>query len=110
MKPHLLGVAVGILTFIVGWSVPTVLLKPAREEVTAPSSKASSTWTILLSFQDRDLTKIEGEAKAQLERAIESLRGEVESQLLRARLFSRISTSNGEQRYVLIEESPLLFI
>jgi hypothetical protein len=27
---HFLGVAVRILTFIVGWSIPAVILKPAR--------------------------------------------------------------------------------
>lgn len=114
MKPHFLRIAVGILTFIIGWSIPSVILKPACERVAAPVgatlTQVLSVWTILLSVQNRDLRKIEGPAKAQLEMAIESLRGKVENQFLVARLFSKVSTNNGEQRYVLIEESPLVFI
>ena len=114
MKPNFLRIAVGILTFIVGWSIPTLMLKYTDEGVIAPlgatPSKVSSAWATLLSYQDRDLIKIEGVAKAQLEIAIESLRGKVENHFLEARLFSKVSTYNGEQKYVLIEESPLYFI
>jgi hypothetical protein len=110
MKTHFSGVAVAILTFIVGWSIPTAILKSVDEGVIAPLSTTPSAWTVLLSVQDLDLRKIEGEVKVQLDAAIESLRGKVEDYFLRARLFSRVSTNNGEQRYVLIEESPLRII
>jgi hypothetical protein len=112
MKPHLLRIAVGILTFIIGWSIPSVILKRTGETV-APAgtlTQVSSAWTILLSFQGRDLTEIYGQQKAQLDTAIESLRTRKENEFLVPRLFSKVSTSKGEQRYVLIEESPLRMI
>ena len=109
MKTHILGVGVGILTFIIGWSIPTANFKSSCGSA-IPQSKALSGWALLLSLQDRDLTKMDGEPKAQLETAIESLRGKVEPPFLHARLFTRVSTNSGEQRYVLVEEAPLIFI
>ena len=110
-QQHLLGVAIAILTFIVGWSIPTAMVKFVDEGVIAPvDTTRSESWAMLLSWQDRDLTKIEGQAYTQLETAIESLRDKRENEFLFARLFSRVSTHNGEQRYVLVEESPLMVI
>ena len=109
MKRYFLRIAVATLTFIVGWSISTVIFKRVAAPV-GTLTLVSSPWTTLLSVQGRDLRKIEGPAKARLEMAIKSLRGKVENRFLYARLFSRISTYNGEQRFVLIEESPLVMI
>ena len=75
-EDHILGVAVGILTFIIGWSIPTPNFKSSCVRA-IPQSKALSGWALLLSLQDRDLSKIEGEPKVQLETAIFSPDGEL---------------------------------
>lgn len=109
MKTYILRVAVGLLTFIIGWAISTVNFNSSCGRA-IPHSRPLSAWDLLLSVENRDLSKIEGEPKAQLDTAIESLRGKVNNRFLGARLFSRISANNGEQRYVLIEESPLMTI
>ncbi|HEX7334079.1 MAG TPA: hypothetical protein VF290_21415 [Pyrinomonadaceae bacterium] len=109
MKTHILRGAVGILTFVIGWSISTVNFNSSCGRA-VQRSKAPSAWDLLLSVQNRDLSKIEGEPRAQLETAIESLRGKVETSFLQPRLFSKVSTNNGEQKYVLVEMAPLLII
>ena len=114
MKRHFLGLAVALLTFSIGWSISTLILKPDNHDIervsVAGPAEVPFAWGVLLSWQDHDLTKLEGPEKAQLQKAIETLRGDAENQFLRARLFSRVSTNAGEQRYVLVEESPLVMI
>ncbi|HJU92104.1 MAG TPA: hypothetical protein VJ656_04130 [Pyrinomonadaceae bacterium] len=36
MKHHFLGLAVALLTFVVGWSIATVVLKPVSESIELP--------------------------------------------------------------------------
>ena len=113
MKHRLLRVAVGTLTFIIGWSLATVVLKPSSESIALPPlatpSAVPTAWPVLFSWQNRDLKHIDGPEKAQLEMAISALRV-TENQFLEPRLFSRVSNSLGEQRYVLVEEQPLVYI
>jgi hypothetical protein len=110
---HFLRLAVAILTFVIGWSITTVVFRLASESTVLPPlalpSTVSAAWPILLSWENRDLKHIDGPEKAQLEMAISLLR-ETENQRLEPRLFSRVSTFPGEERYVLVEESPLVFI
>ena len=120
MKHHLFGLTAAILTFIIGWSIQTILLKLVSESVVLPSvatrSEVPAVWAILLANQNRDLREIDGPQKAQLQSAIETLRGVTENEnlfqspFLRPRLFSQVSSYMGEQRYVLIEEAPLVMI
>lgn len=112
MKNHLAGLAVGLLTFSLGWSIATIPFerKCTPGVLTVRVARASlPPWAVLLSYQDRDLTKIES-AEHQLRTAIDALRGRIENERLYARRFSRISTSEGKSRYVLVEESPLVSI
>ena len=113
MKQHLLGLATAILTFVVGWSIPAVILKPATESIVLPPVatpwQASSAWTILLAWQNQDLSQIDGPEEAQLEMAIESLRV-TKNESVHPRLFAPVSTFLGEPRYVLIEDAPLFTI
>ena len=114
MKQRFLRLAVAILTFIVGWSVAPVVVERATESIVLPSVETPAAvppvWSVLLANENRDLTQIDGPEKTQLLMAIGTLRGESENQFLRPRLFSRISTSMSEERYVLVEESPLVMI
>ena len=114
MKNHLLGLAVALLTFIVGWSIPAVILKPFTESIVLPPVEttweaAPSAWTILLAWQNRDLSQIDGPEEAQLKTAIDALRV-TKNDMHHPRLFSRVSTSLGEPRYVLIEDAPIFSI
>ena len=110
---HFLRLAVAILTFVIGWSITTVVFKLASKSSVLPPlalpSTVPSAWSVLLSWQDRDLKLIDGPERTQLERAISALRRS-RIQSLKPRLFSRVSTFSGEERYVLVEESPLVFI
>lgn len=113
MRNFFLRLAVAILTFVVGLSIAKVILKPAGDSIVlAPvvtPAEAPFAWTILLGWQDRDLTQIQEPEMAQLKMAIAVLRS-TQNQFLEPRLFSRVSTFPGEERYVLVEESPLRFI
>lgn len=113
MKHHLLGLAVALLTFVLGYSVAVVVLKPATETFFLPLVSAptvvSPAWPVLLAWQDRDLKPIQGPEKTQLQMAIAALRT-TDNQFLEPRLFSRVSVFPGEERYVLVEESPLVSI
>jgi hypothetical protein len=114
MKQHFLGLAVATLTFFVSWSIHTQILSPAIGGIVldAPVTglEVSPAWSILVSWQHRDLRQIDGAPKAQLQMAIESLRGKPQNPFLSPRLFSRVLTSDGDHKYVLIEESPLVMI
>ena len=112
MKRHLLGLAVAILTFVIGWSIPIRNLNASGDQVLLFRISAGSldAWALLLASQNQDLTKLEPHAKARLQLAIDSLRGPTDNKFLYARLFCRVTTSDGEPRYVLVEESPLIMI
>jgi hypothetical protein len=112
MKRHLVGLAIAILTFVAGWSLPPILSKPAADQVLllrldAPLPRIYA-WRMLLSLQNRDLRELKPPQKAKLQLALDSLRGTTENKFLFARLFTRLSTVQGEQRYLLVEESPLV--
>lgn len=110
---YFLRLAVAILTFVIGWSITTVVFKLASKSTVLPPlalpSTVATAWPVLLSWENRDLTLIDGPEKAQLEMAISALRVS-KDQFLAPRLFSRVSTFSGEERYVLVEESALLSI
>jgi hypothetical protein len=112
MKRHLLGLAIAILTFVSGWSLPPIISKPTGEQVlllrlTTPLPRVYA-WRMLLLLQNSDLRELDPPQKAQLQLAIDSLRGTTENKFLFARLFTHLSTNHGEDRYLLVEESPLV--
>jgi len=108
MKRHLSGLAVAILTFVVGWSIPIRILQSSSDGVLVLQfdARTSYAWAVLLAYQNRDLTNLEPPAKARLQLAIDSLVGPIENRFFSARLFSKLSRQEKE-RYVLVEESPL---
>ena len=112
MKRHLSGLVVAILTFVIGWSIPVRVLNPHSDEILVfrMSGLSARPWALLLAYENQDLTKLDPHAKARLQLAVDSLRGPTDNESLYPRLFSRITTSAGEQRYVLVEESSLRMI
>lgn len=91
-----------------------VFRNPAKASAQAAgesqSDKKRAAWQTLLEFENQSLSKL---AKAQVERlesAIDALVGKRENEILVPRLLTTISDSNGQMRYALIEESPLLVI
>ena len=110
MKHRLLGLAVGILTFVVGWSIPFGILKPRNEQVLTLQfvDTPASAWELLLSLENRDLRKFDALTTTQVQMAIDKLVGRSQNQF--PRLFSKLSTNQEEQRYILIEESPLVTV
>jgi hypothetical protein len=69
-------------------------------------------WQVLLSFQNQDLGGLDEPSTRAVKRAVDKATGQgrppqfVEFE---PRLFRKISNSNGEPRYILVEEAPLVF-
>ena len=117
---HLL---MALLTFILGVSIaalgylrPTLPGAPerpvSRQSLESPSTNLQA-WQVLLSFEGRDLRNLDRESADRLRRAIEALLGNRsagEHSILSPRLVSKLSNGQGQIRYALIEEYPLLTI
>lgn len=69
-------------------------------------------WQTLLSFENQDLGSLKPDVTGNLQNAINALTGLPESQgwPYEPRLFRTMSNANGETRYVLVEERPLVEI
>jgi hypothetical protein len=111
-------VLTGLMTFLIGvfvtryapdlW-VPSVTNCPVQVHLTY----GPSPWLVLLSFEHRDLKSLDKESERTLRKAIDSLRGKVDSEtspLFEPRLFQRISNTAGQQRYLLVEVANLMII
>lgn len=112
-----------MFTFALGVSIAALgRLRPTSlGEVENPVSRQSSeqtsvdfsAWRVLLSYEGRDLRKLGRESGLRLEKAVEALlgrRGGGERALIVPRLVSKLSDADGQTRYALIEEKPLLSI
>lgn len=97
-------VGISLLTFVVG---ATLAELPHRFRRSHPTP-----WQTLLSFENQDLGNVKPDAARIVQNAINALTGMAESQALpyEPRLFRTMSNANGEIRYVLVEERPLIMI
>ena len=87
--------------------------KPVLRQVFEQPSVTSSAWRVLLSFEGRDLRKLDRESAVTLRKAVETLLGgrvDSERAFIFPRLFSKLSDARGQTRYVFIEESPLITV
>lgn len=102
-KSILLLASLGILTFVFG--VTVTKLRP-RFHKSQPTP-----WQTLLSFENQDLRNLRPESALLVQKAVVSLTGIHESLFVpyEPRLFRTMSNENGESRYVLVEEQPLVF-
>lgn len=71
-----------------------------------------SAWEVLLSFENQDLEGLNGQSTRVLEQAVVVLTGHEKKEWFsfEPKLFRRILNTNGEQRYILVEEAPLVTI
>src|SRR5262245_38125137 len=68
-----------------------------------------SAWQVLLSFENQDLEALDEQSGRVVQRAIIMTTGPVDQTKysnFEPRLFRKISNSNGEPRYILVEEQP----
>ena len=123
MKHFGRGFLISLFTFAVGVSIavwgrirPTSfgdVEKPAVRQSSERSSVGSSAWRVLLSYEGQDLRKLDRESGVRLEEAVKTLLGRRcggERELIVPRLVSKLSKADGQARYALIEEKPLLSI
>lgn len=95
----------GLATFFVGVFLPRALVQRHSEP---------SAWQVLLSFENQDLEGLDAKSSEVLQKAVNTVTGHAsESQhhnnfLLR--IFRTITNTNGEKRYILVEEAPLRMI
>lgn len=72
-----------------------------------------SAWQVLLSFENQDLEGLDEKSSEVLQKAVTAVTGHVRENQLSAfapRIFRTISNTSDEQRYILVEESPLVMI
>jgi hypothetical protein len=104
------------LTFTIGVTVGTFRNPPHSRSFVelAPNTvlrqAQMKAWESLLSFEGRDLRTLHEQESPVLQGAINSLTGVSQNQFLVPRLFSSVTNSSGEPRYVLVQESPLVSI
>ena len=120
MKRFALRLLIASLTFSIGVSIAAFgylhpkLPHAPNAPVLAQNSKSSdvniSAWQVLLSFENQDLRKLDQKSRVELQKAINTLVGKRENELLIPRLISKIANAQGQISYALIEESPLLTI
>jgi len=104
MKRISLIAGVSLLMFVIGVTIAEI-----RHRF---HPKQQTPWQTLLSFENQDLGNLKPDAVRVLQNAIEAFTGPPQSEWLRyePRLFRTMSNANGETRYVLVEERPLIEI
>lgn len=96
-----------LITFGLGVTVHR-LGSPAMRYFSEPSA-----WQVLLSFENQDLAGLDEQSTEIVKRAIETATGPAGTNTSRSffpSIFRKISNTKGERRYILVEESPLMFI
>lgn len=90
--------------FLIGVFISRAKTKLSHHELSA--------WQVLLSFENQDLEGLDEQSGRLVRKAINELapRKEDRSLSFAPRLFRTIANAKGEQRYILIEESPMVFI
>lgn len=92
-------VLAGLATFFVGVFVTRALLH-----------REPSAWQVLLSFENQDLEKLDGKSSEVLQKAVTAVTDQPSKTDFLPRLFRTITNTVGENRYILIEEAPLIMI
>ena len=96
-----------LITFGLG-----VTLQRCGSAVTSHFSEPSA-WQVLLSVENQDLEGLDEKSLAAVHNAISKLTGPSrapEFVQFEPRLFRKLANSNGEQRYMLVEQLPMRFI
>ena len=99
--------SISVLSFFIG-----VSLTRLRPYMRSHESKPSP-WQVLLSFENQDLEGLKGERLKTVTSAVDAIRRSDNSNDSRPyypALFRSISNSKGEQRYLLVEDSPLIIV
>ena len=115
--------AIFVLTALTTFTIGVFIAPLGRKQVGQPCKpirwRASqlrelNAWQVLLSFQNRDLKRLDEESERTLRQAIDTVRGKPDSDnvypAFMPRLFQLVSNTQGEPRYVLVEEAPLVII
>jgi hypothetical protein len=97
---------IGIITFGLGAGLQRCG-SAAKRYVSEPSA-----WQVLLSFENQDLEGLDEQSLRRVLCAIETITATVQTKYshFEPRLFRKISNSNGEPRYILVEERPMRMI
>ena len=107
MIAHLVFVLAGLMTFALGVFVASQ--RGPQSGCDRPVLVEPSQWQVLLSFQNRDLSKLDTQSQARLRIAIESVTGVIDAEVspwgFYPGLFQAVSNTAGQQRYLLVEES-----
>ena len=94
-------VPVALLTFLIGVFISRITLTLSHQEPSA--------WQVLLSFENQDLEGLDEQSGRLVRKAINELAPHKENDQIppfEPRLFRTIDNTKGEQRYILVEESP----
>ena len=112
-----LFVLTALTTFTVGVLVASrqqKLVSPSHVLTALPQLRELAAWQVLLSFQDRDLNRLDFESASVLRQAIEATTGKAvpdnAASFFRPRVFHRLLNTQGEPRYLLVEYAPLMII
>jgi hypothetical protein len=103
MKHVVLDPFVAVLTFMVGVSIASIsLVYPNSQsrgslpvQPNAKLSGDSTAWQVILSFENRDLTKLDEKSKVELQKAIDTLAGPKKNEFLIPRLMSKMANAQG---------------
>ena len=117
MKRIYSRVLIAVVAFLIGVMAAAVRnrLYPRPAVISSKSAPVKrevngTAWQTLLQFKDQNLRTLKEQEIAVLRQAINSLTGSSENKFLVPQLFSNVTNSDGESRYVLVQESPLVFI
>lgn len=94
-----------LLTFLSGVFISRITLTLSHQELSA--------WQVLLSFENQDLEGLDEQSGHLVRKAINELAPHKENDRIppfEPRLFRTIGNTKGEQRYILVEESPQFII
>ena len=107
------SVIASLVTFLIGialagvsvWLCEPVMQPPLCTFDPVELRKQMTSWQVLLSFEKRDLNKLDGESKRVLRTTIESVTGKVDDpEIFHPRMFRLLLNTAGEPRYILLED------
>ena len=106
-------VLTGLMTFLIGMFVAKFPRGNTNCPIQVWPTIESSPWLILLSFENRDLNRLDRQSEITLRYAIDKLRGKADSDgspFFVPTLFQLISNTAGQPRYILVEQANLQII
>lgn len=104
-------VLTGLMTFAVGVFVAS--LHGRRSECRGRVQREQCQWEVLLSFLNRDLSKLDQQSNAAFRHAVDSVTAGIDRELtplLTPRVFRLVSNTTGQQRYLLVEEANSMVV